>query len=109
MLIRDNVPQYNCTVLKYVEWFLVDSNIRSKSGYKASVSLPYYQLSKLCCAILAWKKITLWFRMRLPNIVGLISILRVGLKPSPRQPPLSALIGGVTTRSVGSGPLLPCI
>jgi hypothetical protein len=39
--------------------------------------------------------------------VGLISIPRVSLRSSHHQPPLSALIGGIIIRSVGSGPLPP--
>jgi hypothetical protein len=41
--------------------------------------------------------------------VGLISIPIFGLRPSLHQTSLSVLIGGVTTRSEGSGPLSPCL
>jgi hypothetical protein len=41
--------------------------------------------------------------------VGLISIPIFGLRPSLRQTPLSTLIGGITTRSVSSGPLSSCL
>jgi hypothetical protein len=49
-------------------------------------------------------KVNLWSTEIKGENVGLISTKGIGWRPSPCHPPLSTLIGGVTNRSVGSGP-----